>query len=492
MCGILYVESRDVWPLERHHAAGQQISRRGPDLFRYRYSPHRYAAHSVLHITGTDDFYHASHQDFFAYNGEIYDYRSFGCYGNDVELAYHAAKNQPHLFRQFSGPWAWLLDDGDTVTYASDPQGERYLYRYHDHDLVIVASDVATILCYVNGVKQHVPYNNKTWTMMHRTPWQGIERLESGRLYVNHQPSTQIDSVWDWIKPDREIDTMDAQWEFEEIWQQIQRDLASDHDTAVSFSGGVDSTIILDSFDPVETVTINMIGKDPIIGHVREFLTPVQKNVKVVDVDYQTYAREYLELLVHTHMPAQSWSFVGKWLVSKLAESRVIFTGTGADELFGGYSVYHDLTYVPDRCCSPYSSDDHESLWQRCLEAYHGDARSATLLMDYWYQLTACDLPGQDAISGAHGKEIRNPFLHQRLIKFALNLPWSVRANKRLLKNKFLESRSQELLFPKQGFAGHANDSLPWMGIDIDTSGDRYQDWKVISQKIFYDTSHTT
>jgi hypothetical protein len=39
---------------------------------------------------------------------------------------------------------------------------------------------------------------------------------------------------------------------------------------------------------------------------------------------------------------------------------------------------------------------------------------------------------------------------------------------------------------PKQGFAGHANDSLPWMGVTVPTSGDRYQDWKQIAKETYF------
>ena len=41
----------------------------------------------------------------------------------------------------------------------------------------------------------------------------------------------------------------------------------------------------------------------------------------------------------------------------------------------------------------------------------------------------------------------------------------------------------------KKGFTGHANDSLPWLGIDIDSTGDRLLDWRQIAQKGFYDSN---
>jgi hypothetical protein len=39
---------------------------------------------------------------------------------------------------------------------------------------------------------------------------------------------------------------------------------------------------------------------------------------------------------------------------------------------------------------------------------------------------------------------------------------------------------------PKKGFTGHANDALPWMGINIEASGDRMTDWRHIARETFY------
>jgi len=113
------------------------------------------------------------------------------------------------------------------------------------------------------------------------------------------------------------------------------------------------------------------------------------------------------------------------------------------------------------------------------------------LLMDYWYQVVGCDAPGIDRIGGSWGKETRNPFMNKRIMQFALNLPWEFKVNtttKPVLKNQFLK-QWPNLLLPKQGFAGHANDALPWLNTTIEPTGDRHQDWKQIAQNTFYRNS---
>jgi hypothetical protein len=75
---------------------------------------------------------------------------------------------------------------------------------------------------------------------------------------------------------------------------------------------------------------------------------------------------------------------------------------------------------------------------------------------------------------------------------FALNLPWHLRVGehpKQLLRT-FFELNINKPVQPKQGFAGHANDSLPWLDVSIVPTGDRYQDWKQIVQQTF--SNYTT
>jgi asparagine synthetase B (glutamine-hydrolysing) len=167
----------------------------------------------------------------------------------------------------------------------------------------------------------------------------------------------------------------------------------------------------------------------------------------------------------------------------------VLFTGCGADELFGGYDIYQDLTYSVTGSTSPYSKHGDTRIWQRCLDAYNNDPQQATLLMDYWHQVVGCDVRGVDIIGGAWGIEPRNPFLARPIMQLALNLPFEYKVStvsKPMIRWLFLERWHHDMILPKKGFTGHANDSLPYLPITIEPTGDRLQDWKQIVQTSFY------
>lgn len=497
MCGILAVKGSGI-PLSVHLRALARLERRGPDFTKYRYENNIFIAQTVLHITGSDACYHNSTSDnFVSFNGEIYNYRRLGNFSCDTELVAHAAANNHQLFSKFEGPWAWAATDFQNLSYAADPQGERCLYHYQDNDILIVASEVTAILEYIQPQLQQIPYLNKCWTMIEQTPWIGITRVNPGVMYSNGQPEEMLDSIWSWIKPES-CTLLEAQEEFHRIWTEVCEDITPAEPASISFSAGVDSGLIIGSIPDLEPVVIDVEGKDPVIGQVPEFLNNYQRiHQRLRTIAPEQWAHEYQRMIQQTLMPAQSWSHVGKWLVSHDAGRRIIFTGLGADELFGGYDQYRTLNYNQSACVSQYSHNDHDNLWHRCLDVYSGDARPATLLMDYWYQVVGVDAPGHDRLGGAWGKETRNPFLHQRIMRFALNLPFELRVNtvtKPIVKNEFLRHWPEHLIKPKMGFAGHANDSLPWLSVSIDPTGDRQADWKQIAQRTFYDhaTQYTT
>jgi len=492
MCGILFVKSQQPLDLAVHLQALTKIQSRGPDHTVYAHRDTVFVAHTVLHITGDDQFYREPHTDFVAFNGEIYNYRWFGNYNTDTELIYRTVRDHNYRkFQYFEGPWAWVYTDFQTVQYATDPQGERGLYRYQDQNILIVSSEVAAILCYVNAKIQIEPHSQKHWPVVSQTPWQGIYRCEPGMLYDQSGTVGSIDSIFDWSHEPQDITEQDAQQEFDHIFDTVIAQMQPQKPVGITVSGGVDSGLILAAMPQATAFyTVDCVGKDTVSTKAAEFLTGSQRDRhRVLTMTAESWAHSMIECMQHSAMPVQSWSFVGQWHIAKHCEQPVLFTGVGADELFGGYPVYQSLTFDSAGSVSAYSVHDPDSalskLWQRCLQSSQGHAGRATLLMDYVIQVSAVDARGVDAMTQAHGVEPRSPFLHPKIIKFALNLPWRLRLGKPLLRHRFLRHWTQELLLPKQGFAGHCNDSLPWLDIAVPASKDRAKQWQQIQQASF-------
>lgn len=489
MCGILLVKSKDSIPLEKHLDAFEILKSRGPDFSRYRYENNIFIGHTVLHITGDRTYYDQNHKNFLAYNGEIYNAAEFGYNNNDIEFVYDTIEQDISNLKNAWGMWAWVYLNNETVLYASDPQGEKALYQYTDDSILIVCSEVSPILEYIENVKVSVPYTNKGWNISEQTPWAGIKRIIPGVLYQDCDEKLIIDSIFNWRTDTRYNSINEAYIDFKATWGKVIGFMIPNCSSTLSYSGGLDSNLILNAIPNLNLCSIDIIGKDPITGNLAQFLTDEElSRLTSIAINPEQWAREYLELQARSKLPVQSWSHVGKWIVNKHCQDRVLFTGLGADELFGGYRVYKSIKYSNDKSHSPYSKNGSAADWNKCMAVYN-DPKQATLLMDYLHQVVSCDAMGTDYISGAWGIETRNPFMSKPMIQLAMNLPFEYKVgqnSKPLIRQMFLERWNSDLLYPKVGFAGHANDSLKWLDINLTETGNRQDDWKRIATETFY------
>jgi len=483
MCGILVVKSKNNIPLGKHLKAVDTLKSRGPDQIRYQHSDNIFIAQVVLHITGTNEYYKHQQENFLAYNGEIYNYKDLGTYSNDIEFVDECVNTNSKLLAQGWGPWAWAWTDKTIVRYAADPQGEKTLYQYKDDDMLIVCSEVAPILEYVTGQKLTQSYTTRHWTMLEQTPYQGITRVIPGWEYRDGILSHPIEMLWNWIQS-QTCTYEEAREEFSALWKKTIKQMTPSCDYALTYSGGLDSSIILAELDTSELYTTNITGKDPIVDHIKDFLTNDQiSRLNLLFINEEQWADYFVQVINRTKMPVQSWSFVGQWAIAKNCKQRVLFTGAGADELFGGYNVYQKLMYNNN---SPYSKNS--PLWQWCLDSYNQHAGQATLLADYWHQISGCDIRGVDAITGAFGIESRNPFLARPIMQFALNLPFEHKVGsvpKPLIRDLFLKTWTESHIWNKKGFSGHCNDSLPYLNVNVSDT-DRNTQWRDAVTDSFY------
>ncbi len=172
---------------------------------------------------------------------------------------------------------------------------------------------------------------------------------------------------------------------------------------ALAFSGGLDSSIIAvlarESAE-VHTYTVGYPSTQD-LRNAQEASEALDLSWRPIRLNDRALLRDAKALIERfPSLDPVSFSFeLPLWILMRKCAERVILSGQGADELFGGYARYMDM--------------EVESL-RRAMD------------VDLQRLLTAT-LPREDKMARIQGKELRVPYCHAKVISTALSLPPQVR-----------------------------------------------------------------
>ena len=203
------------------------------------------------------------------------------------------------------------------------------------------------------------------------------------------------------------------------VWNKVElstknRLLSLDYPISILLSGGLDSSIIggllLKLGADVSWYTIN---NGPDNDYVRDCENYWGIKVNRLDYAMNTEDPSFQKTLDQLYFkwnesPVDLGSVVPQYLlfdaIKKGTDTRIVLSGDGADEMFGGYKRINEY-----------------------------DSQSS----DIFHELTYYHLPRLDKMSMAHTLELRNPFLNLELVQLALELQFDLRKNKSILKKAF-------------------------------------------------------
>ncbi len=156
----------------------------------------------------------------------------------------------------------------------------------------------------------------------------------------------------------------------------------------------------------------------------------------------------------------------------------VALSGECADELFGGYPWYHNKNILFEQCF-PWSKDQcirrkilkkgilaggedyvHERYYQTCqnTDKLRSDtkvsARMREMFMLNFYYFMQCLLDRKDRMSMYSGLEVRVPFCDYRIVEYAYNMPWELKAydgrEKGIVRKAFEDLLPNEICWRKK------------------------------------------
>ena len=371
-----------------------------------------------------------SEDKYLLFNGEIFNYPT-ELYDSDTaylaslfstcldfsSLEMFSALYEPHI-KSWDGFWAICLVDmkSKNVICFTDPLGKKCLYY---NDLGEICSEMKGLIngksfldsAFLGGVRKWGYVINES------TPFENIQKIKPNYFYQWNFASPDFKKVYGpyfSFKPSKfQFNSEDELLDW--TWNKIEaatknRLLSLDYPISILLSGGLDSSIIggllLKLGADVSWYTIN---NGPDNDYVRECENYWDIKVNQLEYTMDESSMDLDELYFKwNESPIDLGSVVPQYLlfdaIKKGTDTRIVLSGDGADEMFGGY---------------------------RRIDEY--DSQGS----DVFHELTHYHLPRLDKMSMAHTLELRNPFLNLELLQMALNLPIELRKHKTVLKKAF-------------------------------------------------------
>lgn len=496
MCGICGFLNRHGSPaempaIEKMNAA---IAHRGPDGEGVYINGPVALGHRRLSIIDLSDnarqpMVSQNERYILVYNGEVYNFREMrselAAKGfksrstGDGEVLLHAYMQWgPDCVHHFNGMFAFAVYDREKkeLFIARDRYGIKPFYYAQIGETFLFASEQKAIFQHpafrhqldLDGVLEYFTFQN---ILSDRTFEKAIKVLPPGTYALLKMGSEDVTPIryWD-FHFSQEEDRGEAvyQEELDALLEQaVERQLVSDAEVGCFLSGGMDSGTITciasRTFPHIKTFTCgyDMASANQTEAHFDErrkteiMARAFQTEHYEMVLQYSDIGRVIPQVCWHNEEPRVGQTYTN-YYISRLASKfvKVAFSGTGGDELFGGYP----WRYYRGLAAKNFDefADGYYMFWQRLIPTrflgqafaplagkttvdpkeifrgvFAGHQNPLVTPEDYinhsLYFEAKTFLPGmlmvEDKLSMAHGLESRVPMLDNDLVDFALRLP---------------------------------------------------------------------
>lgn len=313
-------------------------------------------------------------------NGEIYNFRELRSEleaqgrrfrtRSDTEVVLHAYAAWGEGFvARLNGMFGFAIWDAraQTLLVGRDRLGIKPIYYLNDGRRVVFASEAKALL-ELPGVSADVDstalaaYLELGYVPAPLAMFRGVRKLPIASLMKLSPEGMRIDSYWrppTAVAPGVSADEW-ARRVRDRLEESVRRQMVADVPIGAFLSGGIDSSAVLafmarHSAEPVKTYSIGFDG-----GAAERFYNELDYARQVAQL-FRTDHHEILvrpdvvhllpKLLWHMDEPVADSAFVTTYLVAEFArrDVKVILSGVGGDELFGGYRRYlgeHYMRYL--------------------------------------------------------------------------------------------------------------------------------------------------
>ncbi len=374
-----------------------------------------------------------------SYNGEIYNYieirKELKKYNfkfkttSDIEVLANSWKQWGYkMFEKLNGMFAICIYDKkrNIIMLARDIAGEKPLYYSKTGNKFYFASEAKAIkkVCNNKIIKNKII--NAFQHCISDTLWKDVYQLKPGHYLTINLKNLKINTKEFWKFKRIKIDLKRPEDQLEELLiNSINLRLRSDVNFGLYYSKGMDSTLL-----------------STLHNFKYKFYFNDQKNWK------NDFKKVFKKISYHLDFPVGSLSSYPLWKLAETAANKVkvVVSGEGADELFGGYIRYLPVSqewelknkftsykYLFNKFYDQYidsfakitARNDDIDLVKSIIKPHFekfDDPINAMCFSDFKIVMPSLLQMG-DRMAGAHGIENRCPFLDKNIIDFAFSLP---------------------------------------------------------------------
>ena len=380
MCGIagyFALTPRPLAPREVLSRMVEAVRHRGPDDGGIYYDGRAALGHRRLSIIdlsgGKQPLSTADGRLWVTFNGEIFNYvelrkeliergREFRT-KSDTETILHAyAEFGPQCVQSFNGDFAYAIWDrtNQRLVLARDRMGVRPLY-YTVHDGVLLfASEVKSLFLYPGLKRELDPLGlDQTFTfwapLAPRTAFKDIYELPPGCQLVAEQGVLKVTPYWSLRYPTRDDRSPLGQPEAEEQVKALLADatrirMRADVPVGAYLSGGFDSsaTTALAKEHNERLRTFSLEFESPELdesAYQRTLVQALRTDHSALRCRAPDIAASFPAVIRHTERPVVRAAPAALFLLSRQVRDhgfKVVLTGEGADEVFGGYDIFKE------------------------------------------------------------------------------------------------------------------------------------------------------
>ena len=463
-----------------------QLARRGPDdAGTYQDGPlafgHRRLSIIDLSAHAHQPMVDAALQLSLVFNGTIYNYRElraelqargyqfFSEGDSEVILkSYHAWGDQ--CVTRFKGMFAFALWDQRSrqLFLARDRFGIKPLYLNQTRQRLRFASSLPALLAgggvdtALDAVALHHHFTLHTVVPAPRTVLQGVRKLPPAstlRFDPDGAVTEQVYWTLDATRPEKSLS--EAEWldaTREQLARSVKRRLlAADVPVGVLLSGGLDSSLLVgllaDQVPDLRTFSIGFedLGAGAEKADEFEFSDQIAAHFNTNHHKYSIANSEVMarlpEAIEQMTEPMVSHDVIAFYLLAERVsrDVKVVMSGQGADEVFGGYFWYPKMDTANgtplERFSRHYFDRDHAEYLQMIAPKFQvGDVTSGLIanalnqpkadeFLDQVWRLDVTTLIVDDPVKRvdnmpmAWGLEVRTPFLDHELVELAARMP---------------------------------------------------------------------